>query len=79
MGRNYALTMPQVKKAAELYERGYSRRQIAAYFDVSDTAAKNALVLAGVKFRERKAAAVLGLQHWSLSRRRVASVFHLSA
>jgi hypothetical protein len=78
MGRNYALTMPQVKQAAELYRDGYSRRQIAKFFDVSDTAAKNALILAGVTFRERKSAAVLGLQHWKKQRRRVASVFQLA-
>lgn len=75
MGRNYALNSAQVRKAAELYADGLSRRQIADHFGVSDTAAKNALRLAGVTFRERKAAAVLGLQHWMLARRRRSSVF----
>ena len=77
MGRNFALTDSQVRRAAELYRDGYSRRQIGDYFGVSDTAAKNALRLAGVQMRERKAAATLGLQHWSRSRKRVSSVFAL--
>jgi hypothetical protein len=66
---DYALTVPQIRRAAELYADGYSRRQIAAYFGCSDTAAGNALRLAGVQFRDRKSAAILGLQHWMKSRR----------
>lgn len=58
---DYRLTMPQIKQAASLYRIGLSRRGVAAHFGCSDTAAGNALRLAGVPFRDRAAAATLAL------------------
>jgi hypothetical protein len=75
---DFSLTVPQMKKAAELYGSGFSRRQIGDYFGVSDTAAGNALRFMGVTFRDRAEAATLGLQHWKKARRRVASVCDLA-
>lgn len=75
MGRNFALSAPQIKQAAELYADGFSRRELAAYFDVSEGAVRNALALSGVQMRERKSAAVLGLQRASRERQRKASAF----
>lgn len=75
MGRNYALTVPQIKRAAELYRDGHSRRDLARHFGVSEGAVRNALRLEAVPMRERKAAAVTGLQRWSRERKRKASAF----
>lgn len=78
MGRNFALTAPQVTRAAELYADGYSRRELAGYFDVSEGAVRNALALSGVQMRERKSAAVAGLQRAKRERQRQASAFRPS-
>jgi hypothetical protein len=53
MGRNYALTVPQIKEAAKLYAKGYSMIDLEAHFGVSRQAVKNGLLLAGVKLRTR--------------------------
>lgn len=50
---NYALKITQCKTAGELYEEGYSIRQVADYFGVSHTAVKSALALFGIKHREK--------------------------
>ena len=50
---DFVLTAAQIKRAAQLYESGYSLRQVAGRFQVSQMAAKNAVLFAGVKLRER--------------------------
>jgi transposase len=61
MGRNYALNMPQIKQAAQLYRIGMSRRQVAAHFNVSERAVTSALRYVGQPLRERKYAAAFAL------------------
>lgn len=77
MGRNYALNTAQIKRAAELYADGYSRRDIGNYFGCSDSAAAAGLRLAGVKLRTKSEAATLS-NAARKKPRRVASVFHLA-
>jgi predicted DNA-binding protein YlxM (UPF0122 family) len=50
---NFALTMNQCKRAADLYRAGYSIDQIADYFGRSHMAVRNALKLLGVQMRPR--------------------------
>lgn len=78
-GRNVALTTHQIPRAARLYRDGHSRREIAAFFGVSDMAIRTALKLAKEPMRDRKQASSLGVKRWAKSRHRVASVFQLSA
>lgn len=50
---NYALLMPEAKKAAGLYQQGLSMRQVAERFGVSQQAVKSALVLLDVPRRDK--------------------------
>lgn len=61
MGRDYALTMPQIKESARKYRAGLSSHTIAAEFGVSAHAVRNALRLAGVPMRERASAVRMDL------------------
>lgn len=76
---DYALTVPQIKQAAELYLDGNSRREVARFFDVSEEAVKSALRLEGVRMRPRSEAATLAMQKWKQSRKRTSSVFQQAA
>jgi hypothetical protein len=76
---DYALTVPQIKQAAELYLDGNSRREVARFFDVSEEAVKSALRLEGVRMRPRSEAATLAMQKWKRSRKRTSSVFQQAA
>lgn len=53
---DYALKVPQMHEAARLYRAGYSWRQIAERFDVSQNAVKNALAYMGVPPRPKHVA-----------------------
>jgi transposase len=56
-GRNYALKLHEVHLVGVLYRHGgYSRRQIAARFGVSEQAVRNSLALVGVAMRSKKEA-----------------------
>jgi hypothetical protein len=76
---DYALTVPQIKQAAELYLDGKSRREIARFFDVSEMAVRSALKHQKVPMRPRVEAVGIAMQKWKLSRKRTSSVFQQAA
>jgi hypothetical protein len=61
MGRNFALTLPQIREAVQMYGKGNSLGDLERHFGCSRTAIRNALRLAGVKLRERKHAVQVAL------------------
>jgi transposase len=50
---DFALTVPQMREAARLYQEGKSRRQVAQHFGVSAKAVTNSLRYQGVSMRPR--------------------------
>lgn len=59
MGRNFALKLPQMRKAAELYLDGHSRREVAKRLRCTDSAVRSALRVMNVKPRPQPSATVL--------------------
>jgi hypothetical protein len=68
MGRNFALTAPQCREAAALYEGGVATTAIADAMQVSVTAVRSALQLLGVPLRTRSEA--LSIQ-WTIDELRI--------
>ncbi len=53
---DFALRVPEMRQAVQMYESGRSMRQIADKFGVSQHAVKNALTYCGVARREKQEA-----------------------